>query len=200
MNAVEKLFAHIGYVATDKIDVSKISISKPAELAGLNDMINTQVVVESNISQVIINYERIDIGSLIKFSFSALEQIGRNKEQFQRYVREFYDVELELADFEIVKNEVIINPLCYLYVGKAKLKAHTESIQFKVNYDDYCKIGTILQENNNSILYETLTVAIEDFKSLDVGNVNELFSFNIKDDYIELTLMDHTKIILSMEL
>ena len=200
MNAVEKVFEHIGHRIADKLDVSKMAISKPEELAGLNNMINTQVVVQSSISQVIINYERIDISTLLKFSYTALEQIGQDKEQFQRYAKEFYDMDLELNDFSIVNNEVIIDPLCYLYVGKAKLKAYSQSIQFKVNYIDYCKIESILQENNSSLLYETLTAAIEDFKSLDVGNVNDLFSYSVKDTYIELTLSDHTKIILSMEL
>jgi hypothetical protein len=194
MNTVETLFELVGYPVKGKIDTSQLEVSSPVKLTNLTGMINTKVRVKSEFSLVVLQYERRDIGKLVKFSHHAVKVIGQDPVKLQSYLKEYYDITLALSDFKIINSTCVIEPTCYLYVGKAKIVGNNDPMLFNVTDTTYCKISTALNSLESLSLYEILVADIPNFKSIDVGDVNSLFSHEIKERSITITLMDHVKI------
>lgn len=195
MTNVEKILKSLGCYSKDRLDIEAIELSQPKTLMKVEDHINTQIELSTEISKVLINYRRIPIYKLVKFTKESLAKTKNNKAMMVQYLNDFYDLNITESDFELKPNYLEINPECYLYVGKLILKPSDEAIQFNVTYSDYYRIKTIITDQNGSGLYEFLTDIIPDFKELNLSSINSIFSFTCNTEYLELILNDHTKII-----
>lgn len=194
MNAIEKVFERAGQPVKGLLDLDKLDMSDPVALTSLNNMINTKVTISSAISLVTVQYERKDIGEIVKFSHHAVKTINNDPIKMQTYLKEVYDIDVELNEFKIAGSVLTMLPSCYLYVGKAKIVGNNDPMLFNVTDSTYCKIRTVLESSSFKGLYQVLVENIPNFKSIDVGNVEDLFSFEVKELVITITLMDHTKI------